>query len=265
MKKGILIFVLIFKSIFSFSNEKDELFVVYSKDCNYSKKLINETFENLAIKENLKKYSLKKLEISEAKSIIEEYKIVEFPTQIIKKNGKFFLVKGFQNVEQQNKILLNPNKYQKNKPLSFMAQMFICSYVKNLSTFEKIISKVKYVAEKEGFKVGNIYKFISDRQNEIICKNTKHVKLRDKAPLFKFAIDTGNYAFVEDLIDHDEDGKCNPNIDYQQKEVLPNGEEEDLLGFLNKLIYNVENNGFDAAHKKSDLVHIRRLLVRCYK
>ena len=265
MKKGILIFVLIFKSIFSFSNEKDELIVVYSKDCNYSKKLINETFENLAIKENLKKYSLKKLEISEAKSIIEEYKIVEFPTQIIKKNGKFFLVKGFQNVEQQNKILLNPNKYQKDKNFSERGQAFICSYVKNMAKFEKIVGVVEKIAGKEKIDYTNVYKFISDKSNKIICKNTQHVRLRDKAPLFKFAIETGNYAFVEDLIDHDEDGKCNPNIDYQQKEVLPNGEEEDLLEFLDKLIYNVENNGFDAAHKKSDLVNIKGLLVRCYK
>ena len=90
--------------------------------------------------------------------------------------------------------------------------------------------------------------------------------MRKKTSLFKYALDTWNYKFIEDLIDHDKDGKCNPNIDYAQKETLKDGTEEDLMGFLDKIIDDYNNlGGSNAVHDISALKRVKRGIGFCLK
>ncbi len=76
-----------------------------------------------------------------------------------------------------------------------------------------------------------------------------------------------NYEFIEGLIDHDKDGKCNPNVDYSQKETLEDGTEEDLMGFLDKIIdaYDKGEKGMRVVHDISALKRLKRWLADCHE
>ena len=271
-----------------FHGPENTLITIYDKDCGYCQVLLESTYQNDDVSAALSNYNHQLFEASEeeSKKMIKEFGITSFPTQIrITKDKDTLMLEGYVNVEQQLRFLegkTNTGKavkelsdtademkgrgFGQSPILSAGAQSYICSAVGARRPFTQVLERIERVAKKESVKYDDIYKFFSDLSNNIICENTKYTAIREKASLFKFAADVGNYKFIEDIVDHDGDGKCNPNIDYAQKETLKDGTEEDLMGFLDKIIDDYNNGGgSNAVHDISALKRVKRGIEFCLK
>lgn len=271
-----------------FHGPENTLITIYDKDCGYCQVLLESTYQNDDVSAALSNYNHQLFEASEreSKEMIKEFGITSFPTQIrITKAKDTLLLEGYVNVEQQLRFLegkTNTGKAVKelsntaggikekmavqNSGFSERGKVYICSFVKGRESFEDFLKGVKKAAQRDGVKYNNIYKLVSDSSRDIICKNEKAIKMREKSSLFKYALDIGNYKFIEDIVDHDGDGKCNPNIDYAQKETLEDGTEEDLMGFLDKIIDDYNNvGGSNAVHDISALKRVKRGIEFCLK
>ncbi len=236
--------------------------------------LLNDTYQDGDVKEALSNFDhqLVEADTEEAKQLMAKYGITAFPTQIIVSNDdETYTISGFLNEKQQLNFLESPDFVEvashmgsQDSGLSDTAKKFICVFAKNES-FEDFMIKTENMVKREGIKYKNIHKFVSDSSTDIICENKKIIYMRKKPSLFKYALDTLNYEFIEGLIDHDKDGKCNPNVDYSQKEILEDGTEEDLMEFLDKIIdaYNKGEKGMRVGHDISTLKRVRAALDFC--
>ena len=266
---------------------ENTLITIYDKDCGYCQVLLESTYQNDDVSAALSNYNHQLFEASEGetKKWIKEFGITSFPTQIrITKDKDTLLLEGYVNIEQQLRFLegkINTGKAVnvlsdsademkgrvagQGSELSEIGKKIICIFVKNES-FEDFMTKTEKRLNKEGVEYKNIQKYISDVSNDIICESKEIVYMRKKTSLFKYALDTLNYKFIEGLIDHDKNGECNPNIDYAQKETLEDGTEEDLMGFLDKIIDDYNNGGgSNVVHDISALKRVKGWLKSCHE
>ena len=183
-----------------FHGPENTLITIYDKDCGYCQVLLESTYQNDDVSAALSNYNHQLFEASEreSKEMIKEFGITSFPTQIrITKAKDTLLLEGYVNVEQQLRFLegkTNTGKavnelsdtadgiegrgFGQGAVLSAGAQSYICSAVRARRPFTQVLERIERVANKESVKYDDIYKFLSDLSNTIICENTKAIKMR---------------------------------------------------------------------------------------
>jgi hypothetical protein len=241
---------------------KDKLITIYDNDCGFCHSLLNETYTNELVKEQLNNY---------------EHLLFEAET----KEGTTTILKGFINTNQQLQFLKNPEifKHELNIKKSntlmlfeqddFLPQMvinYLCTTINNANRsdadpFEKFIEALESMTTRMKIKVENYNKYAFENLDKLVCENHDTVKMRKFNTILKHAIDSRNYDFIRGAIIIEVNGRnvCNPYIDFTRKELI-GGEEETLIQFIDKLL---NKNGMDASHNFDAIRDIKLEVEGC--
>jgi hypothetical protein len=282
MKKTINILTLI-TFIFSINiNAENKLITIYDNDCGFCHSLLNKTYQNEFVKEQLRNYEHQLFEANsiKGKEFIKNYNIKSYPTQIAIINGKEIVLNGFLNPKYQLEFLNNPKlfkelletnqsgttRFQQNDFLEEKFIRFLCTTI-NLANrsrqdpYEEFMKVLKILIDKLGLKIKNPTKFAFENLDKLVCENNDTSKIRKTSTILKYAIDTGNYDFIRGPLFIKVNGKkvCNPYIDWNRKDII-DGEEETLIQFIDKML---NYGGFADFHDFGTIRNIRMRVSAC--
>ena len=258
MKNLIYIFTILTFLISNNLFAKDKLITIYDKDCGFCKNLLNDTYQNDLVKNGLNIYDHLLFEAETKKGIeyIKQYNITSYPTQIIIKNGKTTLLKGFLNSEQQLEFLNKPKEFKAKlnweqnmlsnqqddfipkKHISYLCRAMDSANASRKNPFEEFMKMLQRLMDKLGLKADDLNKYAFENIDKLVCENEDTIKMRKFNTILKYAIDSKNYDFIRGaIIIKNENGKnvCNPYIDFNRVEII-DGQEETLIQFIDKLL-----------------------------
>ena len=267
---------------FSSADAKTKLIVIYDEDCVNCQNLLQETFENQAVKDKLKEYEVEMYEVKsvEARTYIGNYgsNIVKVPAQTFVSDDITIgdvVIMGFREVDEQLQILNDPFAYaityqeddRVEKYLSKRSVMRICSKISAArdageDSYEALIKYIKEYADKEEISYESEEELVSKHFMKIQCFNTDSLKMRQKASVFKYSIEKRDYNFVKDaLLIRNDDGEriCNQDIDFSQTEII-DGKEESLINFIDKIL---KEDGMGMVHDFPGLKTLKEHLKGC--
>lgn len=280
MKKIIYIFTILSFLISHNLFAKDKLITIYDKDCGFSQELLNDTYQNDLVKEELSSYEHLIFEADTENGInyISEYNITAFPTQIIIKGDNIISFEGYYDRKNQLQLLKEPRQFNTTlnaynfksiEQDSFIPKMvikYLCTTMDNAnesssSSLEAFMTAFQSMLNRMEIKVDDINKYTFENIDKLICQNTSIIQIREFNTLLKYAIDSANYKFIREAIFIKVNGRnvCNPYIDFNRVEII-DGEEETLLQFIDKLLNKA---GMEDFHDFNTIRNIKMRFEGC--
>ena len=265
-------------AFFASTNAQTKLITIYDENCEYCQDLLQKTYTDKAVIAKLNDYDRKTYEINsdEAKRYAIDLGITGVPAQIFISKTDTVVINGFQEMKAQLEILKNPFSYSELNPnhnefgimegkgisvvndkddlvITKLDMLRICSkmlsaknsrgssYEAFLKFFEELLEKKNYTDYK------NIEKLAADNLEKLKCKNRSGTKMREYSSLFKYAIDSRDYSFVQGalFVKKGATSICNENIKcFLTKAELVDGKRETLVQFIDKLLARDEMSSF---------------------
>ncbi len=127
--------------------------------------------------------------------------------------------------------------------------------------YEVFKVELEKALKKRQVTFNNIEVYISKNLSKIQCSTRDTIKVRNSSSIFKHAINSKNYALVEEAILIRVNGKtvCNPNIDFMQSELI-DGKKETLINFIDNVLSDNELNGI---YHFESIENIRSMIYSC--
>lgn len=263
---------------------QDQLITLYHEKSPLRHKLLDEYYQNEAVKKVLARYKhqIVALNSEQGKALLKKYQINTdffFPYAHILDTEQGVLIDQYHVSPQRLLYLLNPMHFkasqkalqgQQLKKLSIREISNICSEYEarrdqaedTTEVFRKLILAAmgtEAVAADYPLNHPLVVAFLNLNLSSLRCTNWGSSPVRKKASIFKYALEKRDYNFILNVLVK---GRCSPNPDTRLKRVWEtvDGKQEDLLGFIevlqNHLVWSED-------YSTPVVERIKRLLLRC--